>query len=138
MLVPLVLAAAFHDLAALEADAAAVAGAPVAIDRRLRLGQCADPPLIARSGGGLTIACTAPAWRIYVATQRLAPATPLVRRGDPVSIAAGGAGFEVAIDGIAETDAAAGARIRVATGRGHLTAVVRPDGSLVAPGYNSP
>lgn len=128
-------AAALHDLADLEASASAVAGASVTIDRRLRLAACPDPQ-IARLAASIAIVCTAPAWRIVVPVQSLAP---LIRRGDAVSIAASGPGFRVAIDGIAEADAAAGSRVRVRSTAGtHLTALVMSDGSLAMPGYTLP
>lgn len=126
---------AFQDLAALEATAGAVAGTPVTIDRRLRLAQCAEPPAIARTGGGLSVGCAAPPWRIFVASQRLAP---IIHRGDPVTVAAKGPGFDVTLDGTAETDATPGTRLRVRSASGgHLTAFVEPDGSLTA-GYTLP
>ena len=132
-------AAALHDLAALEAQVASIAGAPVAIDRRLRLAQCSAPPVIARAAAGLSVECASPPWRIYVAAQRLASLVPMVRRGDPVSVAASGRGFSVSVDGVAENDASVGSRVRVRDGGGaHLTAVVLPDGSLAAPGYTLP
>jgi len=136
MLLHLVAIVAFHDLAALEAEASAVAGAPVTIDRRLRLAQCEADPAIARSSTGLSIECTTPTWRIFVASQRLAP---VIRRGDAVSIAVKGPGFDVTVDGTAETDATPGSRLRVRDrSGGHLTAIVQSDGSLTAPGYNLP
>ena len=129
------LTAALHDLADLEASASAVAGSSVMIDHRLRLAACADPQ-ITRLTAGVAIACTAQAWRIVVPVQPLAP---IIRRGDAVSIAASGPGFRVAIDGVAEADAAVGSHIRVRAAAGaHLTALVMPDGSLVMPGYTSP
>lgn len=126
---------AFHDLTGLEAEASTVAGSPVTIDRRLRLAQCAADPVIARTASGLSIACTASVWRILASFQRL---VPKICRGDPVQIAASGPGFSVTIDGIAEADAAPGTRLRVRDASGSHSAVVRPDGSLAAPGYNLP
>ncbi len=126
---------AFQDLAALEVEAAAVAGTPVTIDRRLHLAQCEAPPAITRTSGGIGIDCTAPSWRITVPVQRLAP---IVRRGDAVSVVARGPGFDVTLDGTADADAAPGSRVRVTAAGGHLTAVVQSDGSLVATGYNLP
>jgi hypothetical protein len=136
MLLYAVAIVAFHDLAALEAAASAVAGAPVSIDRRLRLAQCAAPPGFTQTGLGLSVECASPPWRIFVASQRL---EPIIHRGDAVSVGARGPGFDVSIDGTAEADAAPGARLRVRDrSGGHLTALVRPDGSLTAPGYNLP
>lgn len=129
------LTAGLHDLATLEIAAAAVAGGPVTIDRRLRLAAC-PAPLIVRATTGMTIACDAPAWRITVPVQPLAP---IIKRGDTVSVAAAGAGFHVAIDGIAESDASLGGRVRIRSSTGgHLTAIVLADGSLAIPGYTLP
>lgn len=127
---------ALQDLAALEAEASAVAGAPVTIDRRLHLAQCDTPPAMAQGRGGLGIACAVPVWRIVVPLQVVAPT---IHRGDPVSVTASGAHFDVTIDGVAEADAAPGTTVRVKDRNGgHLSATVRPDGSLSAPGYNLP
>lgn len=129
------LAAGLHDLAALEAAAAVVAGAPVTIDRRLRLAAC-PAPAITRGAAGLTIACLDPAWRINVPAQPLAP---IVKRGDTVSVAVGGPGFHVAVEGIAESDASVGGRLRIRSAAGgHLIAIVLADGSLAIPGYTLP
>lgn len=125
---------ALQDLAALEAEASAVAGAPVTIDRRLHLAQCDTVPAMTPGRAGIGIACVAPVWRIVVPLQTLAP---IIHRGDPVSVTASGAHFDVTIDGIAEADAAPGTSIRVKDRNGgHLSAVVRPDGTVSAPGYN--
>lgn len=127
---------ALQDLATLEAEASAVAGAPVTIDRRLQLAQCTTTPVITPGRAGLGIACAAPVWRIVVSLQMVAP---IIHRGDPVSVTASGAHFDVTIDGIAEADAAPGTSIRVKDRNGgHFSATVRPDGSLSAPGYNLP
>ncbi len=136
MLLYAVAIVALQDLGRLEAEASVVAGAPVTIDRRLHLAQCSSPPILAPGSGGLSVACAAPAWRIVVPLQTLAPT---IHRGDPVSVIASGAHFDVTIDGIAEADASPGSRLRVRDrSGGHLSAVVRPDGSLSAPGYNLP
>lgn len=136
MLLYTVAIAAFHDLAALEATASAVAGVPVTIDRRLHVPQCAATPVFARGVAGLTIDCPAPEWRINVPVQRLAPT---IRRGDAVSVSAKGPGFDITVDGTAEADAAPNSRLWVRDrSGGHLTAIVQSDGTLTAPGYNLP
>jgi hypothetical protein len=134
MLLYAVAIVALHDLAALEAEASAVAGAPVTIDRRLHLAQCSSPPAFAPTRGGIGIACAVPPWRIVVPLQTLGQ---IIHRGDPVSVTASGAHFDVTIDGIAEADATPGTSFRVKDRNGgHFSAVVRPDGSISAPGYN--
>ncbi|UAJ08686.1 flagella basal body P-ring formation protein FlgA [Glacieibacterium megasporae] len=136
MLLYAVAIVALQDLAALEVEASAVAGGTVAIDRRIHLAQCNTPPAMTPVRGGIGLACSLPIWRIVVPLQMVAP---IIHRGDPVSVTASGAHFDVTIDGIAEADAAPGTSIRVRDRNGgHLSAVVRPDGSLSAPGYNLP
>lgn len=160
MIASVLLAAAaattFTDTAALDAAAAAFAGAPVGaeggplapIDARLRLTPCsADPTLSWRSArrDAIVIQCPDPAgWRLYVAVRMAAAAPaptpgiaipaarpePVIRRGDPVSIVAEQAGFSVSTDGVAIADAAPGARIQVRVeGRRNLVQAV-----AVAPG----
>lgn len=148
MFAPLLLAAAaaaatFTDTAALDAAAAAFAGAPLGaeggplspIDARLRLSPCAsDPTLSWRSArrDAIVIQCPdAGGWRLYVAVRlAAAPASSpgaaapglaaptaraeaVIRRGDPVSIIAEQAGFSVSTDGVAVADAAPGARVQI-------------------------
>ena len=135
-----------HDLYRLRAEIATFAGGVPLLDPRLVLAACAAPQLAwADAGhGAVSATCAAPAWRVFVAVQRApwSPATVaaparlraplLVRRGDAVTVNAGGAGFAVTVDGIAEADGAAGARIRVRnrTTGNILLAWVGADGSL--------
>ena len=83
----------------------------------------------------VVVACPDPEWRIFVPIphrrardRRTVPAraTPrpaakpaiVIKRGDPVSVTAGSAGFAVTRDGVAVNDAAAGARVLIkVTGR---------------------
>ncbi|NJC34758.1 flagella basal body P-ring formation protein FlgA [Sphingomonas jejuensis] len=154
----------FTDTAALDAAAAAFAGAPVGaeggplapIDARLRLTPCsADPTLSWRSArrDAIVIQCPDPAgWRLYVAVRMAAAAPapapapgiaipaarpdPVIRRGDPVSIVAEQAGFSVSTDGVAIADAAPGARIqvRVEGRRNPVQAVAVAPGRATIPG----
>lgn len=137
-----------HDLDRLRADIAAYAGGVPLLDPRLALAACAAPQLAWVDGGrsAVSATCAMPAWRVFVAVQgaTAAPApgveTPrratrpqmLVRRGDAVTVNAGGPGFSVAVAGIAESDGAAGARIRVRnrSSGGSVLALVGADGSL--------
>lgn len=146
-MIPFVLlaAVALHDLTALGAQVSDYAGHPVTIDTRLRLPACGHPPIVAPgpSPASIAVECTAPAWHIFVADRArqvtAAPAGKLVSRGDPVSVVAGGPGFRVTVEGVAENDAGAGERLRVrdaATGA-RLTGVVAADGSVALAGYSS-
>ena len=143
MLLALLLAAApLHDLPGLAAQIAAFTGSAPSLDARLQLPACAAP-VIAWAGpthAAAVAECDLPAWRIFVPLRSHAAALPVIRRGDAVVVEVGGAGFRVTIDGIAETDAAAGDRLRVKTltNGGKLTAIVGNDGILTLPGFSSP
>ncbi|HPU14796.1 MAG TPA: flagella basal body P-ring formation protein FlgA [Polymorphobacter sp.] len=134
-----------HDLDALRADIATYSGGVPLLDPRLALAACAAPQLawVDASHSAVSATCAAPAWRVFVAVQGALPASRsaaavtarpqlLVRRGDAVTVNAGGQGFSVAVAGIAESDGAAGARIRVRnrSSGGSVLALVGADGSL--------
>ena len=140
-----------HDLDRLRADVAAYSGGVPLLDPRLVLAACAAPQLAWADGGhgAVSVTCAAPAWRVFVAVQGVAitagmarvAARPLllVRRGDAVTVNAGGQGFSVAVAAIAESDGAAGARIRVRNRSSGSTmlALVGDDGSLRVQAGNS-
>lgn len=108
-------------------------GARAAVDKRLRLAPCADPQLSWRSAAedAVVIRCPGPQqWRLFVPVNALpraaAPAAPtrmvtptavkpdlVIKRGDPIMIEAGAAGFSITREGIAMSDAAAGARVTI-------------------------
>ncbi len=117
---------------ALDAGIGQPGGPQAPIDRRLKLAACGapvtiDPPAM----GAVALRCPAAGWRIRVPLARLSGAAPaggggyggapaygmaqpaVVRRGDPVDVSAGSAGFSVSMQGIAQEDGAPGARIRV-------------------------
>lgn len=126
-------AAAPQDLAALGRAVEAFAMAPARIDPQLRLAACPAPSLEWAGAGrtSVVVRCAAPAWTIYVAVAPAPPAAPLVRRGDAVTVVAGGDGFAVALDGIAEADGRAGGVVRVRTASGtRMLARIDGDGSL--------
>lgn len=126
-------AAPLQDLASLERAVAAFAMAPARVDPRLRLAACPGPSLnwADEAHGSVAVRCAAPAWTVYVAVAAPPSAAPLVRRGDAVTVVAGGAGFAVALDGIAEADGRAGGIVRVRTARGtRMLARIDADGSL--------
>ena len=60
----------------------------------------------------------------------------VIKRGDPVVVVAGDGGFSVTRDGIATTDAAAGARvlIRVQDGKAPIQAIAVEPGKAMIPG----
>lgn len=109
-------------------------GARTAVDARLKLAQCPLPQLDWRGTyqDAVVVTCDAPRWRIYVpiklppqaARPQVAAATPaavmpaakpeiVIKRGDPITIEAGGAGFSITRDGTAMGDAPAGGRLLV-------------------------
>jgi flagella basal body P-ring formation protein FlgA len=130
----------FQDTAALDRAVAAFTAQPIGalggarapVDPRLRLATC---PMVAMSWrtdahDAVVVACAGPSWRIFVPVlappraapaaapvlqpaAAVAPAAPVIRRGDPVTIEAGSDGFSITRDGVAMGDAAPGARLMV-------------------------
>ncbi|ODP39044.1 flagella basal body P-ring formation protein FlgA [Sphingomonas turrisvirgatae] len=105
-------------------------GARAPVDKRLKLAACADPQLSWRSAAedAVVIRCQGPQqWRLFVPVIALPrPAAPprtaapaivkpdfVIKRGDPVMVEAGAAGFSITREGIAVSDAAAGTRVAV-------------------------
>lgn len=129
------------------------AGGPAAaIDRRLKLAACPQTPVIEGPVFGAAIVrCEAVGWRIRVpllsggasATTAVArtaarPSTaPVVKRGDPVQLIAGGSAFSVSRMMIADEDGAAGAMIRVREDRksAPVLAQVLEGGIVRIPGF---
>jgi flagella basal body P-ring formation protein FlgA len=129
-------------------------GARTAVDTRLKLATCPMVSLNWRtdSHDSVVVTCTDPQWRIFVpvmmparpgpaATPAAAPvaaakAAIVIKRGDPVTVVAGEGGFSVTRDGIATTDAAAGARvlIRVQDGKPPIQAIAVEAGKAMIPG----
>lgn len=139
-------------------------GAISVVDTRLRLANCALPQVEWRDGGNqdaVVVRCMSPVWRIFVpvrsapraaappatttvaAAGRPAPAPaavraePVIRRGDPVTVSAGDAGFSITRDGIAMGDAAPGARflVRIDDRRPPIQAVAIEAGKATLPGW---
>jgi flagella basal body P-ring formation protein FlgA len=130
-------------------------GARTAVDTRLKLATCPMVSLNWRtdSHDSVVVTCTDPQWRIFVPVMmpaRPAPAPAatsaapvvaakaaiVIKRGDPVTVVAGDGAFSVTRDGIATTDAAAGARVlvRVQDGKPPIQAVAVEPGKAVIPG----
>ncbi|MEY2883620.1 MAG: hypothetical protein RL490_1344 [Pseudomonadota bacterium] len=154
-------AAGLYPLATLQAQVERFAGQPALIDGRLLLPDCAAPDLgWAVPGRSVRVHCSAPEWQVFVsvgsaaasvpapdlvnasvpAAATLAPARPLIRRGDRVMVEAGGAGFTVAMEAIAEGDSRDGrVTLRASGGDGRrLAGVVLPDGRVTLHGLNPP
>ncbi len=131
-------------------------GARVAVDKRLKLAACPLPQVEWRSAAqdAVVVRCMTPVWRIYVpvmaeprATMQQAAAVtaaaapvrlePVIKRGDPVTVAAGSSGFSITRDGIAMGDAAPGARfmVRVDPSKPPIQAVAIEPGRATLPGW---
>ncbi|CAN5360670.1 hypothetical protein BH09PSE3_BH09PSE3_13980 [soil metagenome] len=97
-------------------------GVPRAVDRRIKLAKCPDVPVVgAVIGGSVAVVCNALGWRIRVpvTVSSVTSTTPvLMRKGDPVSVLTGAAGFSASISGIADGEGRLGDRVRVKTGPG--------------------
>lgn len=120
MLVPAAAhATGFQNLDAINDSAARVAGSTVRpVDQRLKLAACpealiADPPVL----GAVIVRCASLGWRVRILTDgqsTTARTTPVViKRGDPVSVNFVAPGFSVTTNGIAESEARIGERVRV-------------------------
>lgn len=102
------------------APAGTPGGAQAPADRRLRLKECALPLSLGwhtPAQGTVLVRCPDPAgWRLFVPVARggaAGVATPVVQRGDQVTIAVPGAGFSVSQPGEALESGGAGAWIKV-------------------------
>lgn len=163
MILSLLLAvASFQDTAALDASVAAFTGhgvgeeggARAAIDTRLRLARCPTVSMSWRTEAhdAVVVACADPAWRIFVPAVRATPvataagggaavavakAAPVIRRGDPITIAADSDGFSITRDGIAMGDAAPGAHflVKVDDAKAPVQAVAVAAGQATLPGW---
>jgi flagella basal body P-ring formation protein FlgA len=126
------------------ARAAALAGRPVALDPRHLVPACPQPHAIDwREAEKLTmvIACPELGRRLVLPVlgggqqgARGPGTAPLVRRGERVVVVAGGEGFRVSVEAVAEASAGAGERVALrnsASGQ-RFTARVEPDGQVVA------
>ena len=131
--------APLHSVDDLAARVSHFAGRPARIDPRLILPFCPAPQLAPAGGGAVAVHCAAPAWDIFVALDGPAPAAPaiaaapLVKRGDRVVVEAGGPGFAVSMEAVAERDAADGrVWVKSATGK-RLVAQMDGEGRVRLP-----
>ncbi len=156
---------AFQDTAGLDRAVAAFTSRPIgaeggartAIDSRLRLAQCSTVALAWRTEAhdAVVVSCSGPDWRIFVpvirpadappptATARpamIAPtkAEPVIRRGDPVVIEAGSAGFSISREGVAMGDAPPGGRfmVKVDDAKTPVQAIALETGRATLPGWD--
>ena len=157
--------AAFQSTEALDLLVERFAGAPIgaeggaraAVDKRLKLAACDAPQLSWRSPAedAVVIRCQGPQqWRVFVAINALpksapaavaaaapAPVAPkpelVIRRGDPVMLEAGAAGFSITREGLALADAQVGGRVLVKTDdkRPPVAAIALAPGRAKLPGF---
>lgn len=155
-------AAPFQDVGGLDRAVAAFTGRPVGapggarapVDPRLKLASCPTVSINWRTDAhdAVVVSCLGPEWRIFVpvvadasrpavaaaaAPIRPVAAAPVIRRGDPVTIEAGNAGFAITREGVAMGDAAPGARlaVRVDGARAPVQAVALEPGRATLPGW---
>jgi flagellar basal body P-ring formation protein FlgA len=109
--------AAFEDLELLDDRIWAVSPYADATDKRLKLAECPDDPIITPVVGGTVVRCPALGWRLRVPVKIPAAtaesAEMVVRKGDMVECVSGGPGFAVSTMMVALGDAAAGQPVRV-------------------------
>lgn len=161
---PALAAGPFQDTVAIDRAVAAFTGRAIGdaggarsvVDARLKLAACPMVSMSWRTAGqdAVVVACTGPEWRIYVpvrtaimptaAPRTAAPAAiapikvaAVIKRGDPVTIAAGSPGFSITREGIAMADAAPGARflVKVDTAKAPVQAVAIESGRATLPGW---
>ena len=115
-------AEAFQDLDAVDAKAQAiVAESGLAVrpaDRRLKLAACPQAlQAEMQPQGSVAVRCSILGWRIQLPVEGVVRGDNftrvIIRRGDPVSVEFYAPGFVVTANGIAETEARIGERVRV-------------------------
>lgn len=104
----------------LRAQLEMASGGPVRIDPRIAIPPCAEPWSTVARAGAYDVHCASSGWRMVVPTgapasaaDGRAPGPVRVRRGESVVVEAGGPGFRIRADGIAEQDSRAGDLVRV-------------------------
>lgn len=136
-------------------------GARTPVDARLKLAPCPMVSMAWRDAhDAVVVTCTGPDWRLFVPVRgAVAPpkaAAPLVaapflgapqaaierpviviKRGDPVTVAAGSPGFSITREGIAASDAGIGARflVKVDPARPPIQAIALGQGRATLPGW---
>lgn len=129
--------------AALQRQVEAFAGQAALVDPRLLLPGCAQPEFGWGPGGrSVAVHCSAPEWRVFVPVAGGAVDTPpppvaavstvpAIRRGDQVSLEVAGAGFVIALDGVADGDAKDGrVAVRPVAGGRRLNGIIGDDGRV--------
>lgn len=113
----------FQDLDELDAQVAAAvgdAGAPVPVDRRIKLANCPQAPEISQiANGAVVVRCAAIGWRIRVPVEAAAGLSAetasqiVVRKGDSVELLVQGRGYSASAIGTSLDEGGEGTRVRV-------------------------
>ncbi|WP_066653296.1 MULTISPECIES: flagella basal body P-ring formation protein FlgA [Sphingomonas] len=165
---PAIAQTGFQDTATLDRAVANFTGRPIGaeggartpVDPRLKLAPCSTLMMKWRQDNhdAVVITCADAEWRIFVPVVMPAVAPPpsvaapapvaapvvqpkpeiVIKRGDPVSVEVNSGGFSVTRDGIAMTDAAAGARllVDVAGPKKPIQAIALEPGRATLPGFS--
>jgi flagellar basal body P-ring formation protein FlgA len=109
---------AFEDLKILDERVLAISNHAEPIDKRLKLAECPDDPIIAPPvGGSVVVRCPALGWRLRVPVTSPTRSTErteiIIRKGEMVECVSGGPGFAVSTSMIAMEDAGIGQPVRV-------------------------
>jgi flagellar basal body P-ring formation protein FlgA len=112
------LPATFEDLELLDERVQAVAPQAGAVDKRLKLAECPDDPIIAPPvGGSVIVRCPALGWRVRVPIKQSVvtaeSSETVIRKGEMVECVSGGPGFAVSTMMLALDNAAVGQPVRV-------------------------
>lgn len=104
---------AFEDLEILDERILVVSEHAEQLDKRLKLAECPDDPIIVPPAGGVVVVrCPALGWRLRVPVKApsaaVAPAEIVVRKGELVECVSGGPGFAVSTLMVALEDAGIG------------------------------
>lgn len=110
--------ASFEDLEILDERILAFSDYAEQIDKRLKLAECPEEPIIAPlAGSAIIVRCPALGWRLRVplnaSAQTSTPAEIVVRKGEMVECVSGGPGFSVSTPMIALDNAGIGEAVRV-------------------------
>lgn len=126
---------AFEDLEILDERVLAISDYAEPIDKRLKLAECPDDPIIAPPvGGSVVVRCPALGWRLRVRVKTAVPSVEvaeiIVRKGEMVETVSDGPGFSVSTPMIAMEDASIGEAVRVKSpsSRIPITATVKARG----------
>ncbi len=142
MLIAMLLAApALMAPAVLQARVEAFAGRPALVDARLLLPDCPDPRFAWANDRSVAARCAAPVWQVFVPVvggrAPVVVAAPVIRRGDRVVVEAGGDGFVVGLETVAEADSRDGrVALRAPGSNRRLTGTIDADGRVHINGLN--